>query len=349
MLDFGIAKRMAVMGSPVQTATIAPTGWVAGTAAYMSPEQARAEELDGRTDVFSFGIVLCEMFTGRHPFERSTPADTLAAIIGPSRASIRSAILAARSSSGSFASVSSGTRRCVTIGARTADRSSEAESDSHAGCRRWSSTVASVSHPCRGRGRARSDGGGYRAVSPVGRTDVSIGRRPPVRQRRSWFGLRLSGGRDHGQHHYPIIAGAGSSGDLARGCLQLSGARRRSPHRRERAGRRGVGDRPCASQRRFGHHQRRDRGRARQLPFLGGDRTRRRPTELVVAQDEIPRAVSDRLRPAFKTADHAAVNVRTGSEAYQQYPARPIFLASVDAGRRPPRRRLVPEGDRSRR
>ncbi len=150
------------------------------------------------------------------------------------------------------------------------------------------------------------------------RSDVSIGRRPPVRQRRSWFGLRLSGGRDHGQHHHPIIAGAGSSGDLARRCLQLSGARRRSPHRRERAGRRGVGDRPCASQRRFGHHQRRDRGRARQLPFLG-EQYRRRPTELVVAQDEIPRAVSDRLRPAFKTADHAAVNVRTGSEAYQQY------------------------------
>jgi serine/threonine protein kinase len=54
---------------------------IVGTAAYMSPEQARGQSLDARSDLFSFGIVLYEMVTGRAPFKGSTTMDTLTAII----------------------------------------------------------------------------------------------------------------------------------------------------------------------------------------------------------------------------------------------------------------------------
>jgi serine/threonine-protein kinase len=54
---------------------------VIGTAAYMSPEQARGQPVDKRTDIWAFGCVLYEMFTGRPTFERNTVADTLAAIV----------------------------------------------------------------------------------------------------------------------------------------------------------------------------------------------------------------------------------------------------------------------------
>jgi serine/threonine protein kinase len=90
ILDFGLAKLMPGMldgsspaDSQTMTATIPAThpGMVMGTAGYMSPEQARAAEIDYRSDIFSFGSILYEMITGKQPFKAASSAQTLAAII----------------------------------------------------------------------------------------------------------------------------------------------------------------------------------------------------------------------------------------------------------------------------
>ncbi|MBM4422433.1 MAG: serine/threonine protein kinase [Chloroflexi bacterium] len=67
LTDFGIAKLME------GAAQLTATGAVTGTPAYMSPEQAQGEKLDQRSDIYSLGIVLYEMITGRVPFEAETP------------------------------------------------------------------------------------------------------------------------------------------------------------------------------------------------------------------------------------------------------------------------------------
>src|ERR1035437_9165814 len=89
VLDFGLAKlavdRHAVAQTIGATAAnpasyLTSPGMAVGTAAYMSPEQARGEELDGRSDLFSFGAVLYEMATGQIPFEGATSAVVFAGI-----------------------------------------------------------------------------------------------------------------------------------------------------------------------------------------------------------------------------------------------------------------------------
>jgi serine/threonine protein kinase len=84
LLDFGLAKLTAT-GSDLAM-TMEPTqrttaGLALGTVAYMSPEQASGEVLDGRTDLFSTGVVLYECATGRHPFPGKTSAMVLAGIL----------------------------------------------------------------------------------------------------------------------------------------------------------------------------------------------------------------------------------------------------------------------------
>jgi eukaryotic-like serine/threonine-protein kinase len=100
ILDFGLAKlepqlhsvAEAAGASSLPTATaeelLTSPGVAMGTVAYMSPEQARGEELDARTDLFSFGALLYEMATGRQLFEGSTPAVIFTAILTEDPASL---------------------------------------------------------------------------------------------------------------------------------------------------------------------------------------------------------------------------------------------------------------------
>ncbi len=88
VLDFGLAKAVSgdaaspdLTQSPTVTVGGTREGVILGTPAYMSPEQARGQTVDKRTDIWAFGCVLYEMLTGRAAFARNTMTDTLAAIV----------------------------------------------------------------------------------------------------------------------------------------------------------------------------------------------------------------------------------------------------------------------------
>jgi serine/threonine protein kinase len=89
VLDFGLAKlaeRAAPAGEPGEMAATllkqsTQTGLVMGTTRYMSPEQARGQKVDARTDVWSLGVVLYEMVTARSPFDGETPSDVLVSVL----------------------------------------------------------------------------------------------------------------------------------------------------------------------------------------------------------------------------------------------------------------------------
>jgi WD40 repeat protein len=84
VLDFGLAKLVALeSAASVEETAASPTqdGMLVGTVGYMSPEQVRGLPVDARSDVFSFGVVLYELLSGKHPFRRETTVATLSAVL----------------------------------------------------------------------------------------------------------------------------------------------------------------------------------------------------------------------------------------------------------------------------
>ncbi|HEU5311212.1 MAG TPA: protein kinase [Candidatus Eisenbacteria bacterium] len=81
VLDFGIAKADHGAASEATSDTMTREGTVLGTAAYMSPEQARGKGVDRRADVWAFGCILFECLAGRRPFHGATGTDTLVSVL----------------------------------------------------------------------------------------------------------------------------------------------------------------------------------------------------------------------------------------------------------------------------
>jgi len=88
ILDFGLAKAFEdetpvtdISQSPTLTEEMTRAGVILGTAAYMSPEQAKGKSVDKRADVFAFGAVLYELLTGKRAFEGETITETIAAVL----------------------------------------------------------------------------------------------------------------------------------------------------------------------------------------------------------------------------------------------------------------------------
>jgi serine/threonine-protein kinase len=88
VLDFGLAKALVppeasadILSSPTLSAVATNAGVILGTAAYMSPEQARGAETGTRSDIFAFGCVLFEMLTGRRSFQGDTVTETIASVL----------------------------------------------------------------------------------------------------------------------------------------------------------------------------------------------------------------------------------------------------------------------------
>ncbi len=103
VLDFGLAKAIdtAPIGSSslslsptITTPAMTQAGFILGTAAYMSPEQAKGKPVDKRADVWAFGVVLFEMLTGRRPFAGDDVSDVLASVLArePQLAAIPDAV-----------------------------------------------------------------------------------------------------------------------------------------------------------------------------------------------------------------------------------------------------------------
>jgi serine/threonine protein kinase len=96
VLDFGLAKMERAASASAEAETVTQKGAIVGTLQYMSPEQVQGKETDARSDIFSFGLVLYEMLTGRRAFEGESAASVMAGILerepAPSESNIPSGL-----------------------------------------------------------------------------------------------------------------------------------------------------------------------------------------------------------------------------------------------------------------
>ena len=87
VMDFGLAKRVEVLSAPdadtrdMGGGALTVQGTIVGTPDYMSPEQMKGAPLDARSDIFSFGVMLAEMTSGKHPFRKSSTMETFSAVL----------------------------------------------------------------------------------------------------------------------------------------------------------------------------------------------------------------------------------------------------------------------------
>ena len=87
VMDFGLAKRVEVLSAPdaatrdMGGGALTVQGTIVGTPDYMSPEQMKGAPLDVRSDIFSFGVMLAEMTSGKHPFRKSSTMETFSAVL----------------------------------------------------------------------------------------------------------------------------------------------------------------------------------------------------------------------------------------------------------------------------
>jgi serine/threonine-protein kinase len=81
VVDFGLAKKFLSDSEDLTQQQLSHSGMIMGTVTYMSPEQARGQAVDARTDVWSLGVVLCEMLSGKPPFGGDTTGDVIASIL----------------------------------------------------------------------------------------------------------------------------------------------------------------------------------------------------------------------------------------------------------------------------
>jgi hypothetical protein len=251
VLDFGLAKlverRSYDTATDVNDASEAPTasggaGVVMGAVNYMSPEQARGERLDARSDIFSLGVALYEMAAGRSPFARGTVVDTIASILEKEPPPL------AQFTSGVPEALELIIRKM--LGKDREDRYQTArellddlrETGEGRSARRVIAGEKRISdRRCQPAQRRNCDGRAdcghrRRRLLQQKRQGGRVHRRLAVHQRGRESGDRVSGGRRHRELDQRSYSGAQPGCEAAQSGLPLQGAGDRSASRRARVG-----------------------------------------------------------------------------------------------------------------